>query len=634
MWADNETTSDLLGFRVHVALLESVVTNPSLLPAVVGLFGDWGSGKSSIMKMLEERLNSDDYKDVACLYFNGWVFEGYQDAKSALLSSILVQLTKHKRFKDTAKDYAMGLLRRVKWMEIAKIGGKYVGLPLLAALVTGGTGAAAVLALSLGSKLLPSSAGEEKAGEKKSEDKKFELSDVLAVPDNDEIAAIREFRERFAEMLEKTSLSSLVILIDDLDRCLPERIIETLEAIKLFVSVPNTAFVIGADPRIVRHAIASRYSNSQLDATASGSEHYDLVNDYLEKLIQIPYHLPRLSPPEIESYINLLACTKFMTVEDSRAVIDTWGEYRRGNPHRAYRRTEITSALKGANLAAKLESQLSWSEAVSPVLTEGLKGNPRQIKRMLNSMLLRHELARVAGIDFKEDVLAKLMVLEYAHPKRFRDLNDWQAGQAGHPSELKALEEAALATPQGAVSEHLKEWQQSPSLNRWMTMSPALRTIDLRDYFWLARDKTSSTLAGVTMISPVVRRLLNDLLDGPRPKQHSAAKQAGSLDDTDRQALLELLEQRLQRHPAEEPAAEALLLLSNQKLPGAARALIAAVRAAGSRVSPSVPLKLGTLAANDPSLREEVRGTLVPIANDSAKTPTVEAAKKVIAKLD
>ena len=49
-------------------------------------------------------------------------------------------------------------------------------------------------------------------------------------------------------MLAKTEIHSLVILIDDLDRCLPERIIETLEAIKLFVAVEKTAFVIGADP--------------------------------------------------------------------------------------------------------------------------------------------------------------------------------------------------------------------------------------------------------------------------------------------------------------------------------------------------------------------------------------------------
>ncbi len=62
MWADNETTDDLLGFRVHSDLIQSVVTDPSLLPVVLGVFGDWGSGKSSIMKMLQVGINTEAQK--------------------------------------------------------------------------------------------------------------------------------------------------------------------------------------------------------------------------------------------------------------------------------------------------------------------------------------------------------------------------------------------------------------------------------------------------------------------------------------------------------------------------------------------------------------------------------------------
>lgn len=75
------------------------------------------------------------------------------------------------------------------------------------------------------------------------------------------------------------------------------------------------------------------------------------------------------------------------------------------------------------------------------MITEGLKGNPRQVKRMLNAMLLRKRLAGVAGIDIRDEVLAKLMVLEYAHWPRFRELNDWQAAEGGRPEKLKRLEE-------------------------------------------------------------------------------------------------------------------------------------------------------------------------------------------------
>ncbi len=71
MWSDNETKIDQLGFRVHADLVRSVVTDETLLPVVLGLFGDWGGGKSSIMRMLEEDFDSAEYENVACLYFNG-----------------------------------------------------------------------------------------------------------------------------------------------------------------------------------------------------------------------------------------------------------------------------------------------------------------------------------------------------------------------------------------------------------------------------------------------------------------------------------------------------------------------------------------------------------------------------------
>lgn len=105
MWADNETAVDFLGFKVHSDLIRSVVTDQNLLPTTIGLFGDWGSGKTSIMKMLEHDLDSENYDEqsdkekyekILCIYFNGWLFEGYDDAKAAILTSILTQIAEKK----------------------------------------------------------------------------------------------------------------------------------------------------------------------------------------------------------------------------------------------------------------------------------------------------------------------------------------------------------------------------------------------------------------------------------------------------------------------------------------------------------------------------------------------------------
>ena len=86
MWSDKETSKDLLGYTVHAELLKGVVTSDKNLPITVGLYGDWGSGKSSILKILEEDLKKDENKVV--VYFDGWSFESFDDAKMALIQGI------------------------------------------------------------------------------------------------------------------------------------------------------------------------------------------------------------------------------------------------------------------------------------------------------------------------------------------------------------------------------------------------------------------------------------------------------------------------------------------------------------------------------------------------------------------
>ena len=57
MWADNETKDDLLGYQVHADLLRDVVLDPKMLPISIGVFGDWGSGKSSLMLLMQESID-------------------------------------------------------------------------------------------------------------------------------------------------------------------------------------------------------------------------------------------------------------------------------------------------------------------------------------------------------------------------------------------------------------------------------------------------------------------------------------------------------------------------------------------------------------------------------------------------
>ncbi|HSH64256.1 MAG TPA: P-loop NTPase fold protein [Bacteroidia bacterium] len=141
MWADNETSEDLLGFKVHADLLIDVIKDDKVLPVTIGVFGDWGSGKSSILKIVNEELKGekDELKDdTLVLYFNGWVFEGYDDAKAALLESIIKAFEEHKTIGNKVKDKTKKLLKSVKWMRALGFGFKKIILPTAAAYFTGG----------------------------------------------------------------------------------------------------------------------------------------------------------------------------------------------------------------------------------------------------------------------------------------------------------------------------------------------------------------------------------------------------------------------------------------------------------------------------------------------------------------
>lgn len=656
MWTDNETNIDLIGFKVHADLIQNVVTDEKVLPTVLGVFGDWGGGKSSIMQMLQEELKTDPrYKDdVICLYFNGWMFEGYEDAKTALLTSILKELKNNERFGESIKDQVEDLLQRVDYMEILKIGAKSVWkyvIPVLVTVLSGGT-VPAIIPVLLGSILNEKSDEKKSSEESKSDESKKDKNDSVDFSKifnesakKSDLLEIRKFREDFGKMLEKTNIQSLVILVDDLDRCLPERIIETLEAIKLFVLVPKTAFVIGADRRIVEHAISTRYvtkefeelNNSRTNIETAKLEALKLITDYLEKLIQIPYQLPRLSPSEIETYINLLACQKYLTNdEDKKLILEDWKSKRSRNFYSAYQYDSIREVLGTEKINSELEKQLKWSSSIAQVITEGLKGNPRQVKRMLNMLLLRKRLAEVANIGIKDETLAKIMVLEYSHLQRFYELNEWQAAEDGHPEKLIRLE-ANARNEEGDVpikpEDKLEDWQ-SPSMQKWLQMEPALKEVDLRDYFWLMRDRTSSTLAGVTMVSPSVRKIYDALIEGNDGQKEIESKRALELENSDREALLGLLQHQIVTSPNQRKGYEALLLLAVKKLVGAGYTYIKIV----SEISPELlPVQvvpdLSRLGKEDEQYKQDTEDLLKRFAKDQ-KTLVGKAAEKLLKRTE
>lgn len=549
MWTDNVTDLDFLGFDVHANLIKELIKDEKMLPLTIGLFGDWGSGKSSILEVLKGEIEKEP--KTACLYFNGWVFEGYDDAKAALLEAILKEFEDEKKFGDEIKDDIRKLFKSVNWMRVIGFGMKNIALPAAAAYMTGGL--SLIPQLVNGLKDAANNPDELVAKIKGHDAEGFLKQFVKESEDTDKFDVVRKFRDDFEELLKKSKIDKLVIIIDDLDRCLPDRIIDNLEAIKLFLNVKSTAFVIGADPRIVRHAIEYRYKDKIIDTNAENTNDR-IVNDYLEKLIQIPYSLPKLSDSEVETYITLLFCENDLeSADDFNKVLDAFKKFREEERYSVFDFAKVKDAVGVASKTEKLEQNVSLIAKLSPIISESLYGNPRQIKRFLNTFMLRKKLATVANIkDFKDDILAKLMILEYAEPKLFEILYNWQISHHGIAAQLEKLEEICYKKGDGKLTftDDLKEWNK-PKIVNWMSSEPLLSKIDLRDYYWISRDKLSSMQSNL-LVPPVVKSLMAKLEpDGMAEKLTIKVLNAELkvLNENYQSAFFSLLKQRIIAEP-------------------------------------------------------------------------------------
>jgi predicted KAP-like P-loop ATPase len=534
MWSDNETTKDFLNYEIHCNLIKEYVTNSKLLPITIGVFGDWGSGKSSIMKILEQKVKQDD--KVLTIYFNSWLFESYENAKVSLLESILLELSKNTKLEEKAKKKVLQLLSRIDYMKLVTDGAKKYGKNIIDIVATGGI----ATTIEAGYSMIK----DDVVLELEKDDSKLFDKYIKDEQRNNTKNSIKSFKKDFEELIQLTNYDSVVIFVDDLDRCLPERVIDTLEAIKLFLSVNNTAFIIGADERIIRHSIAMHLKlhtiNNKSDFFMDTEQ---IITDYIEKLIQVPYRIPKLSLAEVETYNNLLFCQMELNGDLFNNVYEKYIEFRSKDFYSAFTYGHIKEIINiKSNI--KLNSLLNLSHTMSQMITTVLKGNPRQTKRFLNTFILRSKLAEVANIEIEQMVLVKLMLLEYFDTKLFKKLNSYQAQNDGKCNEINQLEEYILNNS-SEIGDELNEWQ-TPQVVNWLKIEPKLSNIDLRNYFWLVRDKTESTLSDVHLVSPILQKLYKGLTSSDESVRRVNIYEAKKLDSIGKKEIFKLFETSIQ----------------------------------------------------------------------------------------
>jgi hypothetical protein len=274
-----------LGYDAVAEALATIV-NQSEPQFAVGIFGGWGSGKTTLMKAIRQHLVSE--RGVVVVEFNAWRYEREPLLLVPLLDTVRAALLEWsaRRGAET-REKLRGVAARIGRVVRALATGLSgeVGLP-----------GAVKVSYDVGRALDAFGAGAEP-----------EKAQSLY------LAAFNELREAFAEFAA-SAVSRVVVFVDDLDRCLPANALDVLESMKLFFDLPGFVFVVGLDEDVVERAVLSRFAGDDAQQHGEPAETTGrarvatiaerLSREYVKKIFQVPYALPPVVPEQLDALLE------------------------------------------------------------------------------------------------------------------------------------------------------------------------------------------------------------------------------------------------------------------------------------------------------------------------------------------
>lgn len=492
MWNDVETTQDLLNFKVIADTVAQMIKDGDGAPVSIGVSGSWGTGKSSLVQMISESIKDlDENKNYIFVNFNAWLYQGYDDARIALLQKVADQILDEAENRKSGVEKVKEFIKRINWLKTAKI-----ATPVITAMISGGNIAGPIGSLIGAVGGLLGQAGSPNLDDLEKLKKSYneiipEITNILDKEKQEKSIPkeIEELRELFKELLEKLDLT-LIVLVDDLDRCLPNTAISTLEAMRLLLFIPNTAFIIAADEQMIRNAVRSHFGNTDLSD--------ELVTSYFDKLIQIPIRVPRLGINEVKGYLILLLAD----LAERKGIISTKEKDDGYNAIIADLRKCWAGGLTKkiiehayGQAASKLSMQIDMADqlANTMVISDNILGNPRLIKRFLNNLIIRESIANRQGMSITFDALVKIQLFERCASASSFEYLVKQVGESenGKPKFLQDFEASVAKNDSLTFTKENESWNNSFVLE-WLKLSPCLSDTDLRPLLYLSRDKTIS----------------------------------------------------------------------------------------------------------------------------------------------
>ncbi len=279
---DSPSVRPSLGFEATASALAQIIRD-SPPRFAVGIFGGWGSGKTTLMQEILRKLG----RTVVSVEFNAWRYEREPQLLIPLLDTVRGALVEWAAGQDAdtrerVRTAARKLGRIIRGLA-AGLSGE-VGLP-----------GAVKVSYDVGKSI-----------------DALTMSGEPEQPQSLYVAAFRELSQAFAD-LGAQGVTKIVVFVDDLDRCLPDNALDLIESMKLFFDLPGFVFVVGLDENVVQRAVRTRFpETSGLAAgTATGADvtvapETQLARAYVEKIFQVPYRLPRMVAEQLSDLLDAM----------------------------------------------------------------------------------------------------------------------------------------------------------------------------------------------------------------------------------------------------------------------------------------------------------------------------------------
>lgn len=386
---------DLLKHQNLSETLKEIIIK-SKTPLTIGLYGEWGSGKTSLMQLTQNSLQNNEL--IKTIWFDAWKFDKSHDLRVALILTILSEIENQIKNEPQKRDLSKKIrknIEKVDWLTLGTI---------------------------VMNQILHNPINYNGNLLKPPEDISIKNLEFIGDFEN-------EFKKITKEYVSKDG--KLVIFIDDLDRCIPEKAIDVLESMKLFLNVERCLFIIGADKKVIENGIRDKY---QYKAGETWGE------NYLDKIVQIPFFIPPIMKKTItEEFIENL---------------------------------DISDDIK------------KFKDIISQV-----GNNPRKIKRLLNQFELQNILAKKQGLNITDEKMAKLTVIQFRYPKFHDDLIKTYIESDG---EKNLIENLINYSKEDKLKEDelIQSYIKEKGLIKFLNEEPQLVNVKLDDYVYLVKNVT------------------------------------------------------------------------------------------------------------------------------------------------